>query len=502
MVSTMANSETVTIPAGYKQTEVGVKNSSGTNFNDACGGPQGGGMDSRRIPEDWSIKTIGAALTIRHGRDQKQVQCSDGVYPILGTGGEMGRSNTFIYDKPSVLIGRKGSINKPRFMDTPFWTVDTLFYSEVNAKYSAKFLFYKFCMIDWMNYNEASGVPSLNSTTIESVFLSYPKDKQEQEIIANALSDVDSLIASLETLIAKKSAIKTAAMQQLLTGKKRLPAFEKQGIKASENKAVTDNEQESAKQGSDQLTGSGSKNQATQPKASNISDSLTKSTGQTAPRPGYKQTELGEIPEDWEVVGLGYLFENKVIRKRISGRDDVTFISMQDVSESAKINNSHKVKYADVKSGFTYFERNDVLVAKITPCFENGKGAYTDILETEVGFGSTEFHVLRATPNVDSKYLYYFTNTERFRKELEGEMVGSAGHRRVPLSSIQNYQVAISLDKEEQTAIANVLSDMDTELDALQQRLEKIQSIKQGMMQELLTGKTRLIKPLGEVVHE
>ncbi|MFI3277165.1 restriction endonuclease subunit S [Vibrio sp.] len=221
------------IPDGYKQTEVGS------------------------IPEDWDVKTFGQVMNIRHGKDQKSVQVTDGLYPIFGTGGQMGTTNTPLYDKPSVLIGRKGTINKPRFMDTPFWTVDTLFYSEVSSKDSAKFIYYKFCMIDWMQYNESSGVPSLNASTIESVFNSFPK-LEEQIAIANSLSDVDALLSELEKLIAKKQAIKTATMQQLLTGKTRLPQFA----------TYTDGDKQ----------------------------------GQTK---GTQPSELGEIPEDWEVKTIG-----------------------------------------------------------------------------------------------------------------------------------------------------------------------------------------------------
>lgn len=84
------------------------------------------------IPIDWEVKRLGEIAKIKHGRDQKQVICDNGIYPILGTGGEIGRTNSFLYNKPSVLIGRKGTIDKPRFIDTPFWTVDTLFYTELS----------------------------------------------------------------------------------------------------------------------------------------------------------------------------------------------------------------------------------------------------------------------------------------------------------------------------------------------------------------------------------
>lgn len=178
----------------------------------------------RRLPGfegEWSKRSIGDLLSIRHGKAQKAVEVADGPYPILATGGQIGTANRFLYDKPSVLIGRKGTINQPQFMDTPFWTVDTLFYSEVKAPNSAKFLFYRFCLIDWMQYNEASGVPSLNARTIEAVEILCP-DPDEQTAIATILSDMDADISALEARLAKARAIKRGMMQELLTGRIRL----------------------------------------------------------------------------------------------------------------------------------------------------------------------------------------------------------------------------------------------------------------------------------------
>jgi type I restriction enzyme S subunit len=182
------------------------------------------------IPEDWEVRAFGQVMRIRHGKDQKAIQVNDGQYPIFGTGGQMGTTNTYLYNKPSVLIGRKGTINKPRFIDTPFWTVDTLFYSEVPNKESAKFIYYKFCMIDWMQYNEASGVPSLNASTIENVLASFPK-LREQTAIATILSDMDDEIKNLEQRLKKTRQIKQGMMQELLTGRTRLPFDKNQGNK-------------------------------------------------------------------------------------------------------------------------------------------------------------------------------------------------------------------------------------------------------------------------------
>lgn len=126
----------------------------------------------KRLPgfyREWRIVQIGETLSIGHGQSQKTVENRFGKYPILATGGCIGYANDFLWDKPSVLIGRKGTIVNPQYADYPFWTIDTLFYTKIFDGYDAKFIYYKFCMIDWQQYNEASGVPSLNATTIENL---------------------------------------------------------------------------------------------------------------------------------------------------------------------------------------------------------------------------------------------------------------------------------------------------------------------------------------------
>ncbi|MCA1719499.1 MAG: restriction endonuclease subunit S [Actinobacteria bacterium] len=133
----------------------------------------------------------------------------------------MGWSNTFLYDKPSVLIGRKGTIDNPQYQDSPFWTVDTLFYTEIGNAAYPKFMYYKFLTVDWRSYNEASGVPSLNASTIENIEFRCPSVK-EQTAIAAMLSDMDAEIEALEARREKTRRIKQGMMQELLTGRTRL----------------------------------------------------------------------------------------------------------------------------------------------------------------------------------------------------------------------------------------------------------------------------------------
>ncbi|HAT4283435.1 TPA: restriction endonuclease subunit S [Clostridium perfringens] len=170
--------------------------------------------------DEWKEKKISDTLKIRHGKDQKLVANDLGKYPILGTGGIIGKSNEFLYDKESVLIGRKGTIDRPFYMNTPFWTVDTLFYSEIKKGFCAKFLYYSFQRINWKKYSEASGVPSLSASTIESIKYILP-ELSEQEKITNFLSKVDSIIEKQEKKVEYWNSYKKGMMQKIFSQKIR-----------------------------------------------------------------------------------------------------------------------------------------------------------------------------------------------------------------------------------------------------------------------------------------
>lgn len=169
----------------------------------------------------------------------------------------------------------------------------------------------------------------------------------------------------------------------------------------------------------------------------------------------------------------------------------VVFLGMADISETGSVVSQRLVDFSHIQSGFTAFRRGDILIAKITPCFENGKGAYTDNLLSEHGFGSTEFHVLRTNSKVNAKYIFYHTISEKFRKKLEREMTGSAGQKRVPAISIQKYKIFLP-SSNEQNFIIEILSTADHEIDLLQKSIDAEKQKKKALMQLLLTGKVRV----------
>lgn len=274
-----------------------------------------------------------------------------------------------------------------------------------------------------------NGQPNLNTELIRNIPVPCPPEN-EQTAIANALSDVDTLITSLEKLIAKKRAIKTAAMQQLLTGKKRLPPFDQ---------AHT----------------------------------------------GYKQTELGEIPEDWEVYCLSDIAapKNARVNPKVTGGGDFC-IELEHVDQGrGKISgNTFTTSDSSLKN---IFIKDDVLFGKLRSYLRKYWLADRD------GVCSTEIWVLEAKElRAIPKFIYQTVQTENFI-DCTSESYGT----HMPRSDwkvVKTFLVATP-SVEEQAAITNVLSDMDKEVSTIEKRLNKTQQLKQGMMQELLTGRTRLV---------
>lgn len=202
---------------------------------------------------------------------------------------------------------------------------------------------------------------------------------------------------------------------------------------------------------------------------------------------------LGDIPAHWEVKKLKYVAVLNPGRKKLDVSSLAVFLPMEKVGEDGSIDCSTKGKVEDLQSGYTYFEKGDVIVAKITPCFENGKGAYLKGLETEVGFGSTEFHVLRPDlKTVLPEYLHSILRSEKFRSLGEYHMVGSAGQKRVPTSFISNFAIGFP-EMEEQKSIIKFIekesSFIDDTINRIEQELILVQEYKTTLIAEAVTGK-------------
>ena len=142
-----------------------------------------------RLEESWGRLVMRYNLsqlaTIKYGKNQKKVLSESGKYPIYGTGGLMGYATEFLYDKPSVLIGRKGTIDKVRFVTHPFWTVDTLFYTIINEEIiRPRYFYYIMNQVDLLKLNEGTTIPSLRTETLNRIEFDIPSLEIQDRVIS------------------------------------------------------------------------------------------------------------------------------------------------------------------------------------------------------------------------------------------------------------------------------------------------------------------------------
>ena len=215
------------------------------------------------------------------------------------------------------------------------------------------------------------------------------------------------------------------------------------------------------------------------------------------PYPVYKDSGvlwLGQVPEHWQTRRIKHVAaldpSKSEVASVLSADDLVTFLPMQRVSSSGLVDSQESRRVSDVWNGFTYFRRSDVLVAKITPCFENGKGACLDSLPTEIGFGSTEFIVLRSSRAVLPRYLYRLTTVSAFRHLGADAMMGAAGQQRVPTAFVSNFEMPVP-PLPEQAAIVRYLDHADRKvrhaIRARQRLITLLTEQKQAIIQRAVT---------------
>jgi len=191
------------------------------------------------------------------------------------------------------------------------------------------------------------------------------------------------------------------------------------------------------------------------------------------PYPEYKASGLlwlGEIPAHWDAVRLKQVAQvgpsKSEARRFLEANTPVAFLPMERVGIDGRVTATEMRPISEVWNGFTYFRRSDVLIAKITPCFENGKGACLATLPTDVGFGSTEFIVLRAGPSLMPEFLYRVSTLSEFRSLGADAMTGAAGQQRVPPDFVKGFVCGLP-PLEDQAAIARFLTHADHRINRL-----------------------------------
>jgi len=214
---------------------------------------------------------------------------------------------------------------------------------------------------------------------------------------------------------------------------------------------------------------------------------------QWVPYPKYKDSGvewLGEIPEHWEVKRLRFVAEinpSKIEVAQLDRRMEVSFLPMESIGEDGALQLDRARPIGEVESGYTYFCEGDVAIAKITPCFENGKGAIMHGLLGGIGFGTTELIVFRPKKEkTTSEYLNRVLQSSPFRKLGESEMYGAGGQKRIPDVFVRNFSIAFPPLKE-QISIASFLYQETSRIDTLISEKERLISLLQEYRQALIS---------------
>lgn len=219
-------------------------------------------------------------------------------------------------------------------------------------------------------------------------------------------------------------------------------------------------------------------------------------TGKRAVYPAYKPSGvewLGEIPEQWNMKRLRFVTKVNPSRAEINGLPEdtqVSFVPMEAVGEYGGMRLDGTKPLAEVTTGYTYFRDGDVLVAKITPCFENGKGSIAQDLENGIGFGTTELHVLRPAIDLERRFLFYLTISHSFRNLGAACMYGAGGQKRVPDDFVRDFRSPLPT-LNEQRAIADFLDRETTRIDDLiakkQRQIELLQEKRAALISHTVT---------------
>ncbi len=194
----------------------------------------------------------------------------------------------------------------------------------------------------------------------------------------------------------------------------------------------------------------------------------------------------------WKAFSLGELAEINPRRQSSKFPDRCTFLAMDCVREDGSIAARPIRPTSEVLKGFTAFQEGDVLVAKITPCFENGKGCHAVGLENGIGFGSTEFHVVRATDERDQRLIQHITQSWQFRGRGKMNMQGSAGQQRIPPDFISDFSVRLPTNPAVREEIGQCLDVANDQITHFRKSIEHFRAEKRALMQQLLTGKRRV----------
>ncbi len=389
--------------------------------------------------EGWETKTLRELATINYGRSPANILSEDGLYPVVGTGGSDRLGDDYLHEGESIILGRKGTIDRVYFATGRFWTIDTAYYLSDFTESVQRWLFYFLQTIDLRQMNEATGVPSLSRDLLYKIQVPTPP-KSEQAKIAEILSTVDRAIEQTEVLIAKQQRIKTGLMQDLLTR-----GIDEQGNLRSEQ------------------------------------------THQ------FKDSPLGRIPMEWEVRKLSELVDEDITYGIVQAgpniENGVPYIRTGDMAgETISIAQLLRTSGRIAKS----YKRSTVFADDIVFALRATVGKVLPVSKELEGANLTQ-GTAKISPkeSIKPSFLLWALRTEMVQKQIRLHQKGTT-FMEITLGDLRSIEIAIPMNRDEQASISDNLAKHDELRVRCIQHCLKLRSLKTALMQDLLTGKRRV----------
>ncbi len=388
------------------------------------------------IPDGWKNRIFSDAMTLSYGKSPKEIFADNGIYPVIGTGGITGYTNNYLHEGHTTVVGRKGSINNPSFINDKFWAIDTTYYASNYKDTDAKWFFYLLQSIDLTKYNEASGVPSLNRDTLYSIsFIAPPLPEQQK--IATILTSVDDVIEKTQAQIDKLKDLKTGMMQELLT----------RGVGVDGK-----------------------------------------------PHTEFKDSSVGKIPKGWDVVSLETLVKADkkitygIVQAGPHHENGTPYIRVSDMSSRYLNKDGMLLTSPEIAKKY---ERSAVNAGDIVYALR-GMIGHVQIVPTQLSGANLTQGTARISPNdnINTGYLFWAMKSPYVAMQNDLEAKGST-FKEVTLASLRNIQIAIP-ERAEQEYISAALDSIQSKIFVIEDRLAQSKNLKKALMQDLLTGKVRV----------
>lgn len=349
-----------------------------------------------KLPSGWEAKRLRTLITINYGKGLPERERKTGSFFVFGANGPVGNHNEAFTKGQTLIIGRKGSVGAVNWSEHACWPIDTTYYiDEFPQNLDKRYLYYFLKSQPLSSMDKSAAIPGLNRNDLYNVEIPIPFPSN----IEYSINFQRQIVARIEALVSE-----VREMREI--------------------------------------------NQRIQADVDHLMDSI------------YEETfpdQHDRLPEGWKIKTFNDICLINPRRPQIRREANVptSFVPMSAVDEKTGAIVDLQIKpFSAVRTGFTYFEENDVLFAKITPSMQNGKSAIARNLIDGLGFGSTEFHVLRANPGILPEWIYHFIRRKRFRKEAMLRFRGAAGQQRVPQDFLEQHIIPVPFPNDPEKSIA------------------------------------------------